>query len=431
MTPAMALTTEQQVIEAIARSSRILIACQKAWSVDALATALAIKRWIEKRGGKADVAADGFVAPSHLAFLPGINAVQPDLHRAQTFVISLDLSRAGIDELSYEVGDKQLRINVIPKHGQFAPADVRGERQSFAYDLVVLVGVPDLPSLGKLFEQVPDIFHQLPTINIDYHPANERHGNIVAVDLAASSCAEAVRAILCADKAAIDENMATCLLASIIAETRSFKSLNVSTRTLETAAELIAAGGRREEIVDRLYRTKSLAGLKLWGRALSRLKFDAQTRLAWSVLVRQDFSQTGTDAEQLPDVIDEIATNSPDAETVAMLFETQNAVWGYVKMSGRFDASRLPARVAAAPQAGLQRLDFGSMALADAEKMLGQIVRDMRGRPAGSQATAAQKVAVAPMQRPTPPPSPPQPTSLQPPANEMKYAAPPPTLPTA
>ncbi|MEY4745098.1 MAG: hypothetical protein RL272_1043, partial [Candidatus Parcubacteria bacterium] len=283
------------------KSEHPLITFRKEWSVDAIASALALAKFLEKKGKRVDVVADGFSAPKSLRFLPGIENVKPTFNRLRKFVIHLDVSKTKIDELSYDIEGDKLRIHVTPKEGRFDGKDVTTASTDFKYDCIITVDTPDYGALGTLFSANTEFFYDRPTINIDHEPANEQYGNLNCVDITATSTAEVVHSLLkSTGEHFLTEDVATCLLAGIISKTRSFKTSSVTPRTLDIASELVSAGAKREEIVQNLYRTRTISTLKLWGRALARLKFDPGIKMAWSLLVRQDFIHAGATEEHLP-----------------------------------------------------------------------------------------------------------------------------------
>lgn len=313
-------------MDILSRSQRPLITFRKEWSIDAVASALALAKFLESKGKRADIVADGFSTPKSLRFLPGIDAIKPGFHQLQKFVISLDVSKAAIDELSYDVEGGKLRIHVTPKTGgRYEGKDVTTANSEFKYDCIVTLDTPDYAALGGLFSSNTEFFYDRPTINVDHEPSNEQYGNLNAVDITATSTAECLHALLkSTGEHFLNEDVATCLLAGIISKTRSFKTSAVTPRTLDIASELVAAGAKREEIIQNLYRTRTIATLKLWGRALARLKFDPSLKMAWTLLVRQDFVHAGANEDYLPDVIDELIMNSPEAEIVGLLYEQES-----------------------------------------------------------------------------------------------------------
>ncbi len=126
------------------------------------------------------------------------------------------------------------------------------------------------------------------------------------------------------DETLVDENVATYFLTGMIFKTKSFRSDNVTPKTLQTAGELIARGARRDEIVRNLYKTKTVETLRLWGRALARLKSDPQYKIVWTLLTRHDFAIAGADESSLENIIDELIMSAPEASIAALFFERKD-----------------------------------------------------------------------------------------------------------
>jgi phosphoesterase RecJ-like protein len=126
-----------------------------------------------------------------------------------------------------------------------------------------------------------------------------------------------------APNVAVDEPLATALLTGMIAKTKSFRTPNVTPKTLSTASELIALGAKREDIVHGLWRNRDVATLKLWGRTLARLEQDRELGLIWATLGENDFLETGAGAETLEGVVDELLGYAPEAKVVALISQQQ------------------------------------------------------------------------------------------------------------
>lgn len=376
----MALTLPQQFAKMIDDSTKVLVVFPKDGSVDHVATALAVAEALRRRGKSVDVCAEGFVLPQSLKFLKGAGDIMPALRPLQTFVISLNVARTKADEISYAIKGDKLEISVTPKSGAFSPTDISTNSSAFVYQSIVIVGAPDLASLGSIYSAHPDFFYSTPKVVIDCSPANERFGTINCVDVVASSCAEAVLPMLRDfDPTALNEDVATALITSMIAATKRFSTSTVTPRTLEAAAELVGRGARRDEAMQQLYRTRSLGTLKLWGRALARLKYDATDHIAWTLLVRSDFVHAGADASELGGVIEELMVNTPDAETFAIIYESsalaaQDSTAGQVvealvtSTSGKHHAKL--AALSPITQGGLSLVRFPSVSIADMEKRI-------------------------------------------------------------
>jgi nanoRNase/pAp phosphatase (c-di-AMP/oligoRNAs hydrolase) len=318
----MALTPSQQFASAITETSRVLVVLPKGATIDQIVSALAVREFLVRRGKNVDVVCDGFVVPQQLRFLKEVSSIESAVRALQTFVISVNVATTKADEIAYNLVGDRLEIAITPKSGAYTASDVSTKTSQYAYGCVVLVGVMDLVSLGAVYSAHPDFFYTTPKVVIDCNPANERFGNINIVDVTTSSCAEIVYGLLRElEPSVLNEDVSTMIIAGMIAGTRRFTSPSLSPRTLEIASELTARGARRDEVMQALYRTRTLGTLKLWGRALARLKHDAVRRLAWTLLIRNDFVHAGADVDDLSGVLDELMSNTPDADTFMVIYE--------------------------------------------------------------------------------------------------------------
>ncbi|MBI4714247.1 hypothetical protein HY771_03640 [Candidatus Uhrbacteria bacterium] len=211
-----------------------------------------------------------------------------------------------------------------------------------------------------------------PIINIDHSPENEHYGQINVVDLTASACGEVCHDLIASiEDGLIDEEIATAFLTGMIAKTKSFKTKNVTPKTFQTASRLIAKGAKREHIVQNLYRTRSIDTLRLWGRALARLKIDEQAKIVWTMLSQQDFMLSRAQENDLPEVIDELITTSPDAKIVVLIYEnSERNICAIVRVEKPMDAITLCAAFHASGVREEVRLCFTNKTVAQVEKEL-------------------------------------------------------------
>jgi phosphoesterase RecJ-like protein len=119
----------------------------------------------------------------------------------------------------------------------------------------------------------------------------------------------------------VDADIATCLLTGIISKTRNFKTANITPDTLTTTSTLISQEARREEIVNRLYRSHDISALKLWGVVLSRLSANKNNHVIWSMVTANDFLKTGANKNDLGGVMDELMANLPEAKLIVIFYE--------------------------------------------------------------------------------------------------------------
>jgi phosphoesterase RecJ-like protein len=223
-------------------------------------------------------------------------------------------------------------VVITPKDGLLTPTNVRIEEGSYDIDLVIALDCANEERLGTFFEKNRTLFYEVPVVNIDHHPGNTNFGKVNIVDTAASSTAEILVSLLETIGKEVpnlfDADVATCLLTGLITDTGSFQNSNTTPKSLTVAAQLVAAGGRQQEIVKHTFKTRSLSTLRLWGRALSYIKEDAPRKFIWSVLNKADFVAARATHEESSGVIDELLKSAAGTNFVLLLSEREGGVHG-------------------------------------------------------------------------------------------------------
>lgn len=312
----MAFTHEQQAVEHIGRAEQILIVTREHPTHDSTCAAVALGLILQNLNKRFDIVIPGFDEKRYPGFLKKL-PIQSEPGAMRAFKIKLDVSNAPLSEFMYDVKDGELVMTLVPKQGEWSNKDVRTEHGEDRYDLVIAVDCPDMKSLGESFAQHTDFLYRTTILNIDHSPTNEHWGQLNLVDLNAVSSTEAVyRFLINWNKHLLNTDIATALMAGMIAKTKSFRTKNVTPKTLEASSHLLEAGAAREEIVKQLWRVQNVSGLKLWGRVLSRLEHDLDSGMAWSNVTEQDLVETGADPDSLETLVDDVLTYAPEAKSV-------------------------------------------------------------------------------------------------------------------
>lgn len=381
----MELTAIQQISDQINRSRKILLALPLHVTVDRLAGAYALSRILGKLGKETTVASSASALPN-LNFVPDVPEVISSLSSGGSLVVSLSTLTAQLSELSYQAESDRVDIFLKAKNGgEFTPSDITVHAAHSAYDLVIILGAQTLEDLGALYQNNTDLFFNVPKINIDTEASNEYFGTVNFIDVTASSIAEMAAEIIDAlEQAVTDSNIATSLLGGIIDNTHSFQDPTTTPKTLTTASALIAQGARQQDVIKSLYKTKDFSLLKLWGRALARIKTLPEASLLYSLLTKSDFEKTGEDNDRLMVVLKEILENVSGFQTIVLLGEQEQGV--RILIAGLPHAKILnlarkfsddPATPT--PLFGLYQvvsLDLGQISLNDAEQKLIQAARE-------------------------------------------------------
>jgi hypothetical protein len=258
----MDLTPKQQTSEAIRQADSILIMTGQHPSVDQATAVVALTMILRKFGKQATaVVSDNLPAATNLL---DISMVERSLGGPRDFVLKLDVSKAEVDKLRYEVDNGKLNIFITPFKGSFAPSDVTfdyGEAAGGGYDLVIVLGVPNRSRMDRLYEQNADMFAQIPLVNIDFHRSNENYGAVNLIDPNASSLCEILVALSeSLQSGIIDADMATALLMGIVGSTDRFSAPHTTSKSLTVAAQMMAAGAKQQQVVKALYKSGDSRG---------------------------------------------------------------------------------------------------------------------------------------------------------------------------
>ncbi len=324
----MARTMEEQAVEQLKNSRQILITTCEHPSLDEVASACALAHCLKAEGRPFDLVIPGFTTAP--AFLPTAGLkIRSQVGALRAYHFKLDVSKVHLQELLYEVRDGLLDITLLPKEGSWTAQDARFNAADDRYDVVIAIGAPDKQSLGELNERETDFLSRAIIINIDSRATNEYWGQINLVDLRKSSVAEVMHAWLETWAANhLTPDVATCLLAGVVAKTRAFRTPNLQPETLERAAKLVSLGGRREEVVYGIWRTRSVASLRLWGAALSRLEQHPSSGLVWTYLTESDALEAGKDSDAIDGVVEELIRYAPEAKAILILQHRANSLSG-------------------------------------------------------------------------------------------------------
>lgn len=337
----MALTPKQQIFEMIKKSTSPLILIPQNPEGDAIASALALFLVLKKLDKNPQVACSTALAEKFL-FLPEQKSIIHNISNDCLYTLSLNVGENNITQLSYEQLGPVLNIYFSTRANSIKEKSLALEPVKFSYDLIIILGSPDLESLGRLYFENTDIFFKTPAINIDHHASNEYFGAVNLVDVVSSSTSEIVAEILEAlSGKPAEEKIATLILAGIISETNSFQSASVSPKTFALAASLVAAGANQEEIIRHLYKTKPLAVLKLIGKIVSKMNYDSSYGLAWVKLNKEDFEKNEANPRDIDLAVDELVNNSRDIDCLLAVYESGNSAIGNVWLDKKYDTKKL------------------------------------------------------------------------------------------
>jgi len=213
----------------------------------------------------------------------------------------------------------------VPKPFLFLPeiSKIKKDILFGDFDCIIIIDCGDLKRTGfaerlKKFSQ-----SHRNLINIDHHPKNDlwKIANLNLVDQEASSASEIVWGLIKKLPVKINRDIATSILTGIYTDTGGFKHSNTSPKTLKISSELLNYGAKLKEITRHVALNKSVASLKLWGVALSRIRKNDDLQIVSSVITRKDLMACGATYYDLTGVVN-LMNTIPDSQAAILFFET-------------------------------------------------------------------------------------------------------------
>ncbi|PTM58959.1 DHH family phosphoesterase [Desmospora activa] len=192
----------------------------------------------------------------------------------------------------------------IPPKFQFLPGCDRilppTELDGCSFDGVVAVDVADRERMGVVWEYIPA---DIPLLNIDHHPTNDRFGTVNLVVEDAAATAQILYTVAKVMDIPFSSSLALALYTGLLTDTGGFRYSNTTPEVMEMAASLLRHGVNAGEVADRVIETMSRGQLALLQRGLSNLRFTADGRVGWIWLTRLDFQESGAEEDDLDGIV--------------------------------------------------------------------------------------------------------------------------------
>jgi bifunctional oligoribonuclease and PAP phosphatase NrnA len=191
-----------------------------------------------------------------------------------------------------------------------------------AYDLLVVSDCGSFDRVGAVADRHPVLFAELPRVIIDHHASNDQVGAADWIEPTSAATCEMTALLSTRLGVPLDVGggaMATALMAGIVMDTATFAHPNTTPRTLIVSAALVEAGAPLSDISRRLYRSKPVAQVRLFGRVLDRFESAVEGRLVWSTILDADIAAAGAVPAYSEGIIDLLS--QVDTADVAIVFK--------------------------------------------------------------------------------------------------------------
>lgn len=395
----MELSSKQQAIDLIKKSQKILLVGHNNPTGDTVGSLVAFGEVLERLKKEVSIVLSEEI-PENLKFFPCLGKIKTELVGSRDFIVKIDAKENPVEKLSYNVEEGYLNIVVTSEDGAYTPADVSFGKGSYKYDLIVVLDTPDVDRIDKIYDENTDLFFETPVVNIDHHAGNEHFGTVNYIDITATSTAEILVSLVEALGLKLDADIATLLLTGIISDTGSFKKKNTTPKSLTVSAQLLAAGAKQQEIITSLYKAKTINTLKLWGKVLSRLDYDAGHKFIYSYITYDDFKELGANVEDIKEVMDELMNNAPGADVVLLLAEdTPNKITGKLHGQRGTDVLGIAEIFGGTGEFHSAGFSIDNMTMEKAVNEVTDKIRQIRGQKLGLEKPDENKKIIVPLQK--------------------------------
>ncbi|MFC1787677.1 bifunctional oligoribonuclease/PAP phosphatase NrnA [Patescibacteria group bacterium] len=187
-------------------------------------------------------------------------------------------------------------------------------------DLVVVFDCSEAEFVQELLE---DSITSPKVINIDHHATNSRYGHINQVIVDSPATAEVVYKFYQVNNLMPSKEAATCMLTGIFYDTTALSNSATNDRALEAASDLILCGARIQDVIKAMFNNRSVAALKIWGKALERLRVHPEFGFVTTCILREDLDKNGVTDEELGG-LSNFLNYVVDTDTVFVMHETKD-----------------------------------------------------------------------------------------------------------
>jgi phosphoesterase RecJ-like protein len=244
-------------------------------------------------------------------------------------------------------------FNAPPANFNYLPRaeKIMSDKNAFNFadfDLIITLDCGDLKRT-KLTDEIAGRNADQFIINIDHHPTSptgrQEIDDFADLEIkipASASTSELVYNFFRANKIKINKNMANCLLTGISADTGNFIFPATSDKTVKISSEMLILGANLPQIIENTWRNKSLAGLKIWGKAMANLQINKKYNFAFTILTRENIEAAGVGEDELEGIAN-FLSNLHEAKAVMLLTEkTDGLIKGSLRSADNgVDVSRL------------------------------------------------------------------------------------------
>lgn len=192
----------------------------------------------------------------------------------------------------------------VPRTFEFLPCaeQIIKEGSKEAYDLAIALDCATI----QLLNGFANYFQNAKVkVTIDHHSTNTMFGDYNYINPDSPACAQILLTVLDYFGVEMDKEIGTCILTGIITDTGGFQYQNTTPETFEFASGLLKKGVNVSNIYKRVMNTKTKANFELRRRAIERLEFLEEGRIAFTYITKQDELEVNAESGDHEGIVEE------------------------------------------------------------------------------------------------------------------------------
>lgn len=198
----------------------------------------------------------------------------------------------------------ELIIPELPRNFGFLPKadEIKKQASQEQYDLAIALDAATI----KMLNGCTNYFENAKAkVCIDHHSTNTMYADYNYVNPDAPACTQVLIHIIEYFGVEIDKEIGSCLLTGIITDTGGFQYQSTTPETFEFASELLKKGVNVSEIYKQTMNTKSRANFELRRRAIDRMEFLENGKIAYTYITKQDELDVNAEPGDHEGIVDE------------------------------------------------------------------------------------------------------------------------------
>lgn len=279
---------EKELAKHVASAEFILLGCHKKPDGDALGSALAMQRILQLCGKKSVVFVPEKIA-DNLMFLPGVGDVVHEIDSDTRPSLTILLDTASVGQMPIQLQD----MYNAQALGHVAVIDHHAHSEKFGHTIIRR----EISATGQLlFDLIQELVWPM------------------------------------------DDRIAICLYAAIVADTGSFRYSNTTKATFLTAAELMSYKFSPSEVAKELFDTFSLARQRVFGVVASTLEIEKNGSYATLFCSKKMLDQTSASAADLEGFVN-IGRNVKGVKVSVLFTEIDDGIKASLRANGNIDVA--------------------------------------------------------------------------------------------